>query len=164
MFKKRSFVAILILILLISLTGCAALQRKFTRKKRKQPRPTPVITTFDYAKDLRVEELYKKRFLYWKTWHTELLNRMDAGYKKRVACYDHALMNLKEMQKYLKDAKISEIEPLVEKLQSIDPDIRKKRLSKGEEVRMRRVLEKTKRQIDKNFSYSKVKDYLELKK
>ncbi len=157
-------ISILFLVILLFLTGCAGLQRKFTRKKKKDEKIGPVINTYDYAKDLRVDELYKKKFLFWRTWQGELIERMDGLYKKRVECYDQAIMNLKEMQKYLSDPKAEDLEPFIEKVSSIDPDIRKKKLSKSEQYGMTQLLEKTKRQIDKQFSYSKVKDFLELRK
>jgi len=111
-----------------------------------------------------VEELYKKRFLFWRTWQGELIERMDGLYKKRIECYDQAIMNLKEMRKYLSDPKAEELAPFIEKISSIDPNIRKKKLSKSEQYNMTQLLENTKRQIDKQFSYSKVKDFLELRK
>ncbi|MDP8230837.1 MAG: hypothetical protein P9L93_07035 [Candidatus Gorgyraea atricola] len=164
MYKDKFFIYICIAVLCISLTGCAGLQRKFTRKKKKDEKAGPVITTYDYAKDLRVEELYKKRFLFWRTWQGELIERMDGLYKKRIECYDQAIMNLKEMRKYLSDPKAEELAPFIEKISSIDPNIRKKKLSKSEQYNMTQLLENTKRQIDKQFSYSKVKDFLELRK
>ncbi|MBU4311564.1 MAG: hypothetical protein KJ706_02445 [Candidatus Omnitrophica bacterium] len=165
MFKNRILAGILICVLLVSSTGCAGLQRKFTRKKEKEVKAGPVITTYDYAKDLRVEELYKKRFLYWKSWQGELIDRMDEGtYKKRTECYENTVMNLEEMRKYLSLAKVKELDPFIEEIKSIDPDVKKKRLSRSEKYRMGHMLEKTKRRIDKQFSYSKVKDYLELNK
>lgn len=164
MIKHRKITYFIIVMLCLSMAGCAGLQRKFTRKKKLEQKPVPVITTHDYAKDLRVEELYKKHFLYWKTWQGELIDRMDAGYKKRVECYDHTLMHLEEMAKYLAESKSKELGSFIGEIKSIDPDIRKKRLSKSEENNMRSLLEKTKRRIDKEFSYSNVKDSLELKK
>jgi len=157
-------ISILFLVILLLLTGCAGLQRKFTRKKNKEEKISPVVISFDYAKGLRVDELYKKRFLFWRTWQDELIDRMDGAYKKRIECYDQAIMNLREMQKYLIGAKAEKLAPFIEEISVIDPDIRKKKLSKSEQYGMTRLLEKTKRQIDKQFSYSKVKDFLELRK
>ena len=164
MSKNRVLRYVLICVLFVSFTGCAGLQRKFVRKKKKEERVAPVITTYDYAKDLRVDELYKKRFLYWKSWQGELIERMDGTYKKRRECYEHLVMNLMEMKKYLSDAKIKELDPFIEEIESIDSDIRKKRLSENKKIRMGHLLERTKRQIDKKFSYSNVKDSLEFKK
>jgi len=165
MLKKRFFISIFALVLLVSFTGCAALQRKFTRKKKKEEgRIVPVITTYDYSKDLRVEELYKKRFLFWKTWHSELIDRMDAGHKKRNACFDNTLENMIEMRKYLASPKAEELDPYIKKMTDIDKDIKEDRLTKSEKYNIRQSLEKIKRQINKNFSFSDVEGFLELRK
>jgi len=140
------------------------MQRKFTRKKKVEEKPAPVITMYDYKKDLRVEELYKKRFLFWKSWHGELIDRLDETYKKRIDCYDQALMNLQEMKNYLAPAKAAELELFAEKMKALDPDIRKKRLTELETREMKSSLEKMKRRIDNEFSYSNVENFLELRK
>lgn len=165
MFKGKTSRYVIILILCVVFSGCAGLQRKFTRKKKKEEiRQAPVITTHDYAKDLRVEELYKKRFLFWRSWHGELIDRMDGAYKKRIECYDQAVMNLTEMESYLKVEVASELKPFVEDMKTISSDIKKKKLSKGEQIKLKSLLEKAKRSIDKKFSYPRVKDSLELRK
>lgn len=158
------YIGLIIVILCIAIIGCAGVQRKFVRKKQEEKKPVPIITTYDYAKELRVDELYKKRFLYWKSWHSELIDRMDANYKKRTECYDQLIQNLLEMQKYLNATKSSELEPFIAEIKSIDPDIKKIDLTNSERYRIKQLLEKTKRLIDKRFAYSDVKNSLELRK
>ncbi len=164
MIRRRFFISVFALMLLVSFTGCAALQRKFTRKKKDKGRVVPVITTYDYSKDLRVEELYKKRFLFWKTWHDELIDRMDTGHKKRVACFDNALENMIEMRKYLASPKAEELDPYIKKMTDIDKDIKEGRLTRSEKYNIKKALEKIKRQVNKNFSFSDVEEFLELRK
>jgi len=164
MHKNRILICAFIFLLSISFTGCAGLQRKFVRKKKKQEKIAPVVTTFDYSKDLRVDELYKKHYLFWKTWQLELIERMGGGRKKRISCYDYTMKHLLDMKKYLGEPKEEEIEVVVKEIKSIDPAIRKKRLSKNKQYKMTRLLERTFRQIEKRFSYNDVKDFLELKK
>lgn len=163
MFYKRAMIYFVTLILTISLTGCGPMQKKFVRKKKNEEKIAPVVvTTYDYSKELRVEELYKKYFLFWKSWQTELIDRMDASHKKRIECYDFTVESLLQMKKYLSDAKGNEFEHFISEIKSIDPDIRKQTLSKSEKYRFRQLLENTKRKIDKQFSYPQVKDYLAL--
>lgn len=164
MHKNRILICSLIFLLSISFTGCAGLQRKFVRKKKKEERIAPVVTTFDYSKDLRVDELYKKHYLFWKTWQAELIERMGVGRKKRVSCYDYTMKHLLDMKKYLGEPKEAELEVIVKEIKSIDPYIRKKILSKNRKYKMTKLLERTFRQIEKRFSYNDVKDFLELKK
>jgi len=163
MFKKRLIACALILTMTVSSTGCAALQKKFARKKKKEKRIAPIITTYDYSKELRVDELYKKHFLFWQSWQTELIDRMDATRKKRITCYDYTVSSLMEMRKYLVGPKAGELEGFINEVKSIESDVKKKRLSKSGQYRVIRLLERTKRQIDRKFSYSNVKGSLELK-
>ena len=161
--NSRFLTNFIILVLCLSLTGCASLQRKFVRKKKKQDRIAPVITTRDYSKGLRVEELYKKHFLFWKSWQMELINRLDATYKKRVSCYDYTVDSLMEMKKYMRDPKVKELEPFIKDIKSIESLIKKKRLTKSRKYKIKQMLERTRRQIEKRFSYEDVKDHLELR-
>ncbi|MFA4991723.1 MAG: hypothetical protein WC569_03995 [Candidatus Omnitrophota bacterium] len=163
MIKNRKAMCLIVFMLCVSVAGCAGVQRKFARKKKEEPKPLPIVATYDYAKELRVDELYKKHFLFWKTWQGELIDRMGGGYKKRVECYDQIIANLIEMKKYLNDPKGLELEPFINEILSIDPSIRKIDLTRNETYRMRRLLEQTRRQIEKRFSYSDVKNSLELK-
>ena len=65
----RQFRYIVIIILCISVAaGCAGVQRKFARKKKEEAKTLPIVTTYDYAKERRVDDLYIKRFLFWKSW------------------------------------------------------------------------------------------------
>jgi len=153
-----------IILLCASIAGCAGVQRKFARKKQKDEKPLPVVTTYDYAKEQRVDELYKKRFLFWKSWQGELIDRMDDTYKKRTECYNELMQNLLEMQKYLNDQKYNELEGFIAEIKTIDPDVKEIDLTNNEKYRITQLLEKTKRLIDKRFSYAKVKDFLELRK
>ena len=160
----RRFRYIVILILCISIAGCAGMQRKFTRKKHKEEKAMPIVTTYEYPIEERVDELYKKRFLFWKSWQGELIDRMEDNYKKREECYNELMQNLTEMKKYLNDEKCKELEGFVAEIKSLDPDVKKIDLTKNEQYRIAQVLEKTRRMIDKRFSYTHVKDSLQLRK
>jgi len=153
-----------IILLCVSIAGCAGMQRKFARKKKQEEKSLPIVTTYDYAKEQRVDELYKKRFLFWKSWQGELIDRMGDNYKKRTECYYELMQNLLEMQKYLNDQKYNELGVFITEIKSVDPDVKKIDLRGSEQYRITQVLEKTKRLIDKRFSYTKVKDFLELRK
>ena len=161
---KRRFRYLVIALLCISVAGCAGMQRKFSRKKQQEEKVSPVVTTYDYPIEQRVDELYKKRFLFWKSWQGELIDRMDDTYKKRIECYDELIQNLSEMQRYLNDEKYKALEGFAAEIKSLDPDVKKNDLTNSEKYRIRQILERTRRLIDKNFSYSKVKNSLELRK
>lgn len=147
-------------ILIVLLSGCAGLQRKFVRKPKEKERPTPVVQTVDYSIGLRAEELYKKHFLFWQSWHTELIDRLGDNFKKRTVCYDQLISSLKSMRKYLAEEKARELDLFLLQIEALEKDLKKDRLNATETYRIKMVLEKTKRQIDKKFSYRDVKEYL----
>ncbi len=161
MFRKKYFTIAVSLLLCIALFGCASLQRKFTRRKEKEEDEPLIVTSFNYSKDLRSDELYKKHFLYWKTWHTELIDRLDEDAKKRSSCYNHMYMHLQEMQKYLDELKAKEMEKYRKKMEGIEKDVKERRLTRISRLRIKRSLEKTFRQITKRFSFSDVKENLD---
>ena len=74
------------------------------------------------------------------------------------------MQNLIEMQKYLNDEKYKELTAFVTEIKTVDPAVKKIDLTNSERYRITQLLEKTKRLIDKRFSYTHVKDYLELRK
>jgi len=164
MIRLFRYRCIVVVMLCLSVAGCASMQRKFTRKKQKEEKMMPIVTTYEYPIEERVDELYKKRFLFWKSWHGELIDRMEDSYKKRAECYNELMQNLMEMQKYLNDEKCKELEGFVEEIRLLDTDVKKIDLTKSERYRIAQVLEKTRRLIDKRFSYSHVKDFLQLRK
>ena len=88
MMKYTKLKWVVVIVLCLCIAGCAGFQRKFARKKKEETRQLPIVTTYDYAKERRVDELYKKRFLFWKSWQGELIDRMGDSYKKRTECYD----------------------------------------------------------------------------
>jgi hypothetical protein len=164
MMKYMRFKVVIVIVLCLCIAGCGGLQRKFARKKKEEVKTPAIVTTYDYPIAERVEELYKKRFLFWKSWQGELIDRIDDNYKKRVECYDQLMQNLFEMQKYLSDEKYKELEAFITEIKSVGPVVKKMDLRGSEKHRVAQVLEKTKRLIDKRFSYSKVKDSLGLRK
>jgi len=153
----KGFRCAVIIILCIAIAGCAGLQKKFTRKKKEEARIPPIVTTYDYPIEHRMDELYRKRFLFWKSWQGELIDRIDDTYKKRSECYNELMQNLLEMQKYLNDEKYKELGAFITEIQSIDPDVKKIDLTQNEKHRITQLLEKTRRLIDKRFSYTHVK-------
>ncbi|MCX5688043.1 MAG: hypothetical protein NTV71_05365 [Candidatus Omnitrophica bacterium] len=142
LFRHR-YVVVVMLCLFVA--GCASMQRKFARKKQKEEKMMPIVTTYEYPVEERVDELYKKRFLFWKSWQGELINRMEGTYKKREECYNESMQNLMEMQKYLNDEKCKELEGFVAEIKLLDSDVKKIDLTKSEQYRITRILEKTRR-------------------
>lgn len=158
-FRRFWYIGV-VLFLVAAISGCAGVQRKFVRKKKTEEKPMPIVTAYDYAKELRADELYKKYFMFWKSWQGELIEKIGSRYKKRNVCYEKLMDSLMEMKKYLDAKKAKELEVFIEEIKTIEPAIKKDRLTRNEEYNVQQLLEKTKRQIEKDFSYSDVKENL----
>ena len=164
MSKNKILNIIFLIFLCCSAIGCASLQKKFVRKKNleKKQKKHPILVAYDKTTEApQAEGLYKKRYFFWKTWHLELVNRLDMNYKKRTLCFDRALQKLVEMQEYLNDQKKEDLEPLIIRLKALEPAIKKnKNLLQTDLNKLKRSLEKIQRQIEANFGYLDVKDSL----
>ena len=165
MFKNKTLTFVVFFGLCCGLAGCTSLQKKFVRKKNleKKSKKHPILVAYDAknADGPQPEGLYKKRYFFWKTWHLELVNRLDMNYKKRTLCFDRSLQKLVEVQKYLNEQKKEDLEKLIVRLKALEPAVkRKKNLSSTDLNKLKRSLDKIRRQIEANFGYLDVKDSL----
>ena len=75
----RLFLGFLIFSFAAGITGCAALKKKFTRKKKE--RKTPVyyqVRKYDIKPSM---ELYEKHYIFWVNWHKNLVAELGNNYK-----------------------------------------------------------------------------------
>lgn len=142
------------------LTGCAQLKDKFVRKG-KEEKPEPrfyAVKKYDVRPSL---ELYTKRYLFWKSWHRELLADLtDDNQKKPVVAIEQATSNLMDMHGMLVDEKAEKLEALIGEMTKIERQIKKQRVTGANEVRIRKKLESLGREIGRYFSYNKVRGFI----
>ena len=129
---KRYFIVILSIFFIVSLTGCEAFVRKFTRKPNKEmlPREEMVLVPEEYkGPNMTKEELYRQYFLFWKSWHDELIESLaqKKSKKKQINCAQEMLKNLYSMADMLVPKKEKELEFYIGEaknlLNSIEKDI-----------------------------------------
>jgi len=156
---KNLFNFIIIFIICLNTTGCTNVKKKFIRKK-KDEKPIPIITTEDYFSTLKIDELYKKHFLFWKYWQDELIFSLGKNINKQKRSYNDSLVELKTAASYLQEQKRQELQPYIDELKLIADDINKPIYSQVVVHRLRKKLEKHRRLVDKKFSPPKVKSWL----
>jgi hypothetical protein len=152
----------LTVLLLIGMSGCASVEKKFIRKK-KVPAHIPAVVYIEqgpYQKKYSSEYYYKSHFTYWKSWQEELVNNLGANQKKVSRCAEEAWNHLTEMNKYLVPAKQAELAPNLESLGQIAAKISGGNYSRSEKGDLRAELEKIQRIVSNNFYYDKVKNDL----
>lgn len=156
---KRAVVFLLIYFLIVSLTGCDSLQRKFTRKK-KEPVKAPRFYQLKKYEKKPTPELYKKHYAYWVSWQSELIEVAGENSKKDKRCIEEIIGNLYDMQNILVKEKGDELTPHIERLLRVKDIIFRGDLNRANRDYVISTLQHEDRVIKSNFNYSKVKDYL----
>lgn len=154
---------IFIFFLVISVTGCEAFVRKFTRKPKDKMKAEELVLVPEEYKPpkLSKEEKYRDTFLFWKNWHDELINYLSSSdnHKKQIDCAKESINSLQALRLLLNPDKKKSLDIYLNKM-----GILKSQISVdvyGAEVSsLRSDAEKLKRDIQREFSYDKIKKCL----
>jgi len=161
--SKKISLLLLFCFLLITLTGCEAFTRKFTRKHKKTDQAVEMVLSPEEYKgpNMTKEELYRQYFLYWKSWQDELINAFTykASLKKKVDCAQQALKNLVNMKMLLVLGAQKNIDAYISKLTDLLANI-KSDLYGTNDHRNLQAAERIKSGVQKGFLYPKIKNYL----
>lgn len=147
----KFIVAAIVLGLSLNLCGCTALRKKFTRKRKKEPRK-PVyyqVKKYDVKPSMK---LYEKHYVFWVNWHRKLLDELGKNFKSDVRCIQEIIGNLEDMAALLIDEKAAHLEPRIAELRKVRVIIDKRNMTKANETRIRRILEREHRAIKREFS------------
>lgn len=160
----RIFILIYILSFSIFMMGCDAFVRKFTRKPKKEnlTKEEMVITPQEYeGLKLTKGELYRQYFLFWKSWHDELINALLGGLsnKKQVDCANEALKNLDQMRAVLQEAGQKKLDVYINQLKDLKRDIEHDLYGRNLSIN-RLTAERIRMRIMREFSYEKIKGYM----
>ena len=159
---KKALSIILIFFLLLNITGCESLRKKFTRKKKETVKMPHIYQVRKYEKKPS-PELYQKHYVYWTSWQTELISVLGENQKKDRRCIEEAVGQLCDMQNILVPEKGQELAPHIEKMMSVKDTIFNEELTQANKDYVLRTLEREDRLIKKDFSPGKVKNYLKKK-
>ena len=155
---RRCGIFIIITALAVSITGCDAVQRKFTRKKAVVK--TPHFYQLKKYTKKPSPELYKQHSAYWSTWQEELVRSIGENHKHDERVMEEAIGHLKDMQNILIPSKAEAMQPHIEKMEAAKAIIFRGDLSFANKDYVRSIVEREDRAIRREFCYSKVKDSL----
>ena len=153
---------VLIVIFLTGLAGCASVQKKFTRKK-KEPARTASVLYFEegpYQKKYSNEHYYKTHFTLWKSWQDDSISELNGNQKRLTRNIQEAYSHLSQMANYLVPEKRQELQPWVDSLGKIMRDFERGIVSESQKSMVRSEFERMRRIVDREFSYSKVKELI----
>ncbi len=160
MIKKPGYLIITIcaLFLLTSVAGCASLKKKFTPKHKKKELQTAVqLREYDIKPSI---ELYEKHYVYWVNWYRKLITELGKNFKSDIRSSQEMISHLYDMQALLTDEKATELGGRISDIISAKVIIDKHNLTKVNETRVRRILEREYRAIKREFSPKKMKDHI----
>jgi hypothetical protein len=150
--------------LLVTIFGCDAFVRKFTRKKNKEnlPQEEMVLAPEEYkGPQMSKEEQYRQYFLFWKSWQDELIGSLsqNSSHKRQVSCAEEAIKNLVNLRVFLIPEKQNKLDFYINELQELKNQIAQD-IYGSAIARNITEAERIKRNILRDFSYNKIKDYL----
>ena len=155
----------IILCMALSLCGCEAFARKFTRKQKKEDKPQEMMVLKPQAyPDTKVDskDAYQQYFMFWKSWHEELIDNLSdepPSMRRQLDSVKEAVNNLSEMQKLLSGDKYARAGEYLVSMNSLKSDIAKD-LYYSNTWSLRRQAEDLKNRIERDLQYKQVKDEL----
>ena len=156
---KRIAYFVIAFFLIVNIAGCAGLQKKFTRKKKETVKMPRIYQVKKYE-SRPTPELYKKHYVYWESFQSEMIMTLGPNRKKNMICIEHILSNLSDMQNMLLPEKAAELETHIVRLTKIKDILVKEDLTTFNRNYIMMTLERESRYIKRGFVYSKVKDSL----
>ena len=156
--KMLSWIAVMVIG--VSVFGCEAFVRKFTRKKKKEnlPQEELVLVPEEYKNTLTKEEQYHQYLLFWKSWQDELINALsqDASHKKKLRCIEESLKNLNNLRTLLNAETQKKLDAYLVQMRELMDSISQDNYG-NQKVTQRLKAERLKRNILRDFSYNKVR-------
>lgn len=144
---------------LLSLTGCDAFVRKFTRKPKKDKlaQEELVLSPVEYDSIVDKADLYQQYFLYWRTWQEELSESLltDSNHKKHLQCVNEALKNLQGLKGLLDGEKAGKIAVYIAELVKLKNAIEADIYNVNANIN-HSASERIRRNILRDFSYRKM--------
>ena len=145
-------------VLVLTLSSCTPLRRKFTRKKKKDRSESqkfiPVLEPIDYPEKVYSSlERYKQHYSLWKVWDRDLLQTIesDGSDKRQKYLLGQAIEQLEGMKELLADEKKTGFVLLIDGLREVR-GVYKKSASMRNKFSIRKKIERNSRKIRNGFA------------
>ncbi|MGD0336459.1 MAG: hypothetical protein ABSB18_05100 [Candidatus Omnitrophota bacterium] len=161
--QSHKVTSLVIFITIFSLIGCDAFVRKFTRKKERVEQETPVIAPEEYkGPQMTKEQLYRQHFLFWQSWHEELITSLDdsRSQKKILDCLKEAVKNLNNMRSMLDQAGQKKLDGYISDMNMLGDEIKRESYGSSNNKSCLQGAERLKMNIMRDFAYAKIKNNL----
>ncbi|MCU0651232.1 MAG: hypothetical protein MUC52_03255 [Candidatus Omnitrophica bacterium] len=165
-FVKTAVAPVIFLCVVVSLCGCEAFARKFTRKPKKKEQPVQNMVLSPEAYDrsgVSKSDAYRQYYTYWSSWHDELIDSLSdfsPSMRRQLDCVKEAVNNLAEMKNLLPEDKKSLVDQYLRDMAQLKADISQDLYSNNSDSNLVRA-ERIKRDIMRSLQYNNVKDLLQ---
>jgi len=156
---KRYLKSVFILLIIMNITGCAELRRKFIRKKKPTKEEHSFYRVEEYGL-APVDERYHDHYVFWRNWQLDLERMEGTSHKRDITAVNESLRHLTEMRDMLMEEKAAELNIQIKKMEALAAELKTRRIDFTKDMRSRRTIERTGRVIVNNFSYNRMKDHL----
>ncbi len=158
---KNFIFGMCVLVFVLGSAGCETVARKFVRKPKTEAKNTETVifAPEEYkAEEGSNLELYRQYFLYWSTWHDELINSLEksGNRKKQADSLNEAFKNLGNIKELITSDKAEKLDSLINQLQLLRAAMNKDIYSQNVANNRSRA-EWIKREITRNFAFKKIK-------
>jgi len=161
--KLKTALLVTSYLLLVTMIGCDAFVRKFTRKPKEKdlPQEELILAPEEYkSAPVAREDLYSQYFLFWKSWQDELIESLqNNSHKRQVDCARQALSNLNNLKALLKENEQQKLDIYIAQLNELSGKIEKDTYGSNASTNLESA-KRIKRKILRDFSYNKIKDFL----
>lgn len=164
-FTPRNLIGImLIFVVMLNLTGCEPLRKKFIREKKndQSEESLAVLDPIDYpARMVNAGENYAYHFSMWNVWQKDFMNLLakETNEKRKQHTIGQVLLQLKEMKRWLNIDKAAELDKIIGRyeivLSEVSQPIQFQQLNK-----IRRSCLDLQSDIKNNFNPKQITDYL----
>lgn len=162
---RDRFGSVLLAALLVVGAGCESMQRKFTRRQKggTEPEVAPIITFEDYARSITPLDLYRKHYLMFEYWNSELQSELEdsAMNPKRIRlASEESLTELQQLQRYLTNEAAVPLAPVLEERRRLDVRLQDRGLTRADAQVLKKTVDAHARLMNGQFFWRVVKDRL----
>ncbi|MBI3616383.1 MAG: hypothetical protein HY211_07705 [Candidatus Omnitrophica bacterium] len=157
---SRRFLALFLICTLLA--GCSPQWRgKFTRKKKGVSGPQPILTLQSNVQATHPPAIrYQEHFAYWKSWHSELLGSLGEIRKRDMTYLNGSIGELRSLAQLLSGPPSEKLKGILVELNDLQEQWEGRSQAWSVSSSERTRLEQLERQINRDFYYSKVKEWI----
>jgi DNA repair ATPase RecN len=161
--KIRFIVYIMLIMVVLSFTGCSGTWRKkFVRAKKGEEKEGPILQPYDYAREFTNNQLYANNYTFWRNSESELIKAIKSkDNAKRIRNNaGYAITDINKLSSLLVDEKAAQLQQYIAELEDVIEKIQQPNYVSSNSNTLVSRLSKHYRAVSRDFSYRRMKDFI----